>query len=216
MQRSVAYVVRSPRTAIERVRQRTWACGLVGQSQPAAGQRPHLAGDLRRVAGADLVHAGDARHRRRDGAAARRGRDLRRDLLLGVAADARDRHPHRARRARAGGHAACSSSTGSRWPAIGVAIGLAAAIGVMRLIASLLFEVNPVDPLTYGAGLIHADRAPPCSPATCRRCAPPPSIRSTHSDRSSAAAGSWAATDQNSRQGSLTDQTGERRRETPV
>jgi putative ABC transport system permease protein len=34
--------------------------------------------------------------------------------------------------------------------AIGVAIGLAAAIGSMRLIASLLFAVNPIDPLTYG------------------------------------------------------------------
>jgi putative ABC transport system permease protein len=32
---------------------------------------------------------------------------------------------------------------------IGVAIGLAAALGVMRLISSLLFEVSPVDPLTY-------------------------------------------------------------------
>ena len=35
--------------------------GLVGQSQPAAGQRADAAGDLRRVAGADVVHAGDAR-----------------------------------------------------------------------------------------------------------------------------------------------------------
>jgi predicted permease len=34
--------------------------------------------------------------------------------------------------------------------AIGVAIGLAAALGAMRLITSLLFEVNPVDPVTYG------------------------------------------------------------------
>ena len=32
----------------------------------------------------------------------------------------------------------------------GVAIGLLAAIGVMRLMSSLLFEVNPVDPTTYG------------------------------------------------------------------
>jgi predicted permease len=35
--------------------------------------------------------------------------------------------------------------------AIGVAIGLAAAVGMMRLIASLLFAVNAVDPLTYAA-----------------------------------------------------------------
>ena len=32
---------------------------------------------------------------------------------------------------------------------VGVAIGLIAAFGVMRLISSLLFEVSPVDPLTY-------------------------------------------------------------------
>jgi predicted permease len=33
--------------------------------------------------------------------------------------------------------------------AVGVAIGLAAAFGVMRVMSSLLFEVSPVDPLTY-------------------------------------------------------------------
>jgi putative ABC transport system permease protein len=32
---------------------------------------------------------------------------------------------------------------------IGVAIGLTAAFGIMRLMSSLLFEVSPVDPLTY-------------------------------------------------------------------
>jgi predicted permease len=34
--------------------------------------------------------------------------------------------------------------------AVGVAIGLAAATGTMRLISSLLFQVNPIDPMTYG------------------------------------------------------------------
>jgi len=33
---------------------------------------------------------------------------------------------------------------------VGVAIGLVAAFSVMRLISTLLFEVSPVDPLTYG------------------------------------------------------------------
>jgi predicted permease len=33
---------------------------------------------------------------------------------------------------------------------VGVAIGLAAAFGIMRLMSSLLFEVSPLDPLTYG------------------------------------------------------------------
>ena len=34
---------------------------------------------------------------------------------------------------------------------VGVAIGLAVAFGTMRLMSSLLFEVSPVDPLTYAA-----------------------------------------------------------------
>jgi len=34
---------------------------------------------------------------------------------------------------------------------IGVGLGLAAAWGLTRLMASLLFEVNPVEPVTYGA-----------------------------------------------------------------
>jgi len=34
---------------------------------------------------------------------------------------------------------------------IGVAIGLFAAFWSMRLLASLLFEISPVDPITYGA-----------------------------------------------------------------
>jgi ABC-type antimicrobial peptide transport system permease subunit len=34
--------------------------------------------------------------------------------------------------------------------AIGVGIGLAAAFGLMRLMSTLLFEVSPADPLTYG------------------------------------------------------------------
>jgi ABC-type antimicrobial peptide transport system permease subunit len=33
----------------------------------------------------------------------------------------------------------------------GVAIGLAVAVGLTRLMSALLFEVNPVDPVTYGA-----------------------------------------------------------------
>ena len=34
---------------------------------------------------------------------------------------------------------------------IGVAIGLAAAIGLMRLMKSLLFGISPLDPFTYAA-----------------------------------------------------------------
>ena len=87
-----------------RIRPRAGAGGVGDQPEPAAGRRAHAAGDLRPVAGADVVHAGDARHRRRDGAAAGRGRHLRRHLLRGVAAPPRDRHPHRARRAAACHH----------------------------------------------------------------------------------------------------------------
>ena len=35
--------------------------------------------------------------------------------------------------------------------AIGVAIGLAGAVGLTRILASLLFEISPVDPITYAA-----------------------------------------------------------------
>jgi predicted permease len=42
-------------------------------------------------------------------------------------------------------------SQGLTLAGIGIAIGLAAALGIMRLMSSLLFEVNPVDPMTYAA-----------------------------------------------------------------
>jgi ABC-type antimicrobial peptide transport system permease subunit len=35
--------------------------------------------------------------------------------------------------------------------AAGVAIGLVAALGLSRLMASVLYGVNPTDPLTYGS-----------------------------------------------------------------
>jgi ABC-type antimicrobial peptide transport system permease subunit len=34
---------------------------------------------------------------------------------------------------------------------LGVAAGVAAAFGATRLLASMLFELSPTDPLTYGA-----------------------------------------------------------------
>jgi putative ABC transport system permease protein len=52
--------------------------------------------------------------------------------------------------------------------AIGVALGLAAAAGLTRLMASLLFEISPFDPLTYAAvstGLLAAAAAASYLPA---------------------------------------------------
>jgi predicted permease len=48
---------------------------------------------------------------------------------------------------------------GLTWSAVGAAAGLVAAVPLSRLMAALLFEVKPVDPLTYaavGAGLLAA------------------------------------------------------------
>jgi putative ABC transport system permease protein len=41
--------------------------------------------------------------------------------------------------------------SGLRLAGIGVAIGLGAAVGLMRLMKSLLFGISPLDPLTYAA-----------------------------------------------------------------
>ena len=38
--------------------------------------------------------------------------------------------------------------------AVGVAVGIAAAIAATRLLGSLLYEVTPLDPLTYGAVIV--------------------------------------------------------------
>ena len=112
-----------------------------------------------------------------DGAAARRRRHLRRHLLLGVAAPTREIGIRIALGARiAGGHRPVRPARPGAG-GIGVAIGLAAAFAITRLMASLLFEISPVDPLTYGAGLADAVRRGRCWRATCRPCAPPASIR---------------------------------------
>ena len=72
---------------------------LVGQPGPPAGARAHDGGGVSGIDGAQFVRAGDAGNRRRHGAAAGHSGNLRRDLVLGIAADARVRHPHRAGRA---------------------------------------------------------------------------------------------------------------------
>jgi ABC-type antimicrobial peptide transport system permease subunit len=48
---------------------------------------------------------------------------------------------------------------GLLWGGIGAAAGLLAAAALSQLMASLLFEINPIDPLTYaivGLGLLAA------------------------------------------------------------
>ena len=48
---------------------------------------------------------------------------------------------------------------GLTWSAVGAAAGLVAAVPLSRLMSALLFEVKPLDPLTYaavGAGLLVA------------------------------------------------------------
>ena len=61
--------------------------------------------------------------------------------------------------ARAGEVTRMFVDQGIRLAAIGIAVGLGAAVALTRLMASLLFDVNPVDPLTYIAvalGLVSA------------------------------------------------------------
>jgi putative ABC transport system permease protein len=40
---------------------------------------------------------------------------------------------------------------GMRMPALGIAVGLVASVGLTRVIANQLFDVQPTDPVTYGA-----------------------------------------------------------------
>jgi ABC-type lipoprotein release transport system permease subunit len=43
---------------------------------------------------------------------------------------------------------------GVRWTAMGLAIGLATALAVNRLLTSLLFEIDPSDPTSLGAVVV--------------------------------------------------------------
>ena len=102
VQRNLAYAVRTERLGVTDAPQGDPAGGLVRQREPAGRERAHARTDSRRLDGADLVRARDARHRGRRGAAARHRRHLRRHRLRRAAADAGDRHPHGARRRAAG------------------------------------------------------------------------------------------------------------------
>ena len=97
-QRNVAFAVRTDRaespTLLKEIQQAVW----IVNAQPAGRQRAHARPDPRRVDGADVVRAGDARHRGRRRAAPGRRRHLRRHRLRRAAAHEGDRHPHGARR----------------------------------------------------------------------------------------------------------------------
>ena len=122
-----------------------------------------------------LAIAGD------DGAAPRRRRHLRRDLVRGVAAAARDRHPHRARGDAARGDAACSSGTACCSPASASAIGLATALADHAADGDAAVRGQPGRPADLRPGVADAlrrDRARllPAGPARDRA-----SIRSARS-----------------------------------
>ena len=97
IQRNAVFAIRSSRAGsesfINEIRQAVWS---VNPDVPL-DRHPHHGAGLSRIDGAKFLYAGDARHRRGHGAAARRHRHLRRHLLFGVAADTGDRDSHRAR-----------------------------------------------------------------------------------------------------------------------
>ena len=71
---------------------------------------------------------------------------------------------------------------GLLWGGIGAAAGLVAASGLSRLMSALLFEVNPLDPLTYSVvvpGLLAAAALASYLPARrVTRIAPVEALRS--------------------------------------
>ena len=67
---------------------------------------------------------------------------------------------------------------GLLWGGIGAAAGLVAAALLSQLMSALLFEINPIDPLTYARRRRRPCSPPPPWPATCRPAASPASIRS--------------------------------------
>ena len=111
------------------------------------------------------------------GADARRDRPLRRDRLLRRAAHAGDRDPHGDRRA-ASRRARAGPRERPRLVALGVALGLAGAFALTRVLQTLLFGVTAHDPAAFAgnAALLIAVATPR---ACCRRCGRPASTRSS-------------------------------------
>ena len=94
VQRTVSYIVRSKRAGSQSlltdVRQAVWS---MNPNLPLANVRT-----LQEIYDANLIHAGHAFNRRRDGAFDRLGGNLRRGFLRSLSAPARDRNPNGVRR----------------------------------------------------------------------------------------------------------------------
>ena len=104
VQRGVAFCIRSPRAGSQVFMKRSAARRLVRQSRSAPRRRLDPRRALHQIHGAHLLHADHALRCRSHGSAARHRRHLRRHLVLGLAAHARDRHPHGARCAASHAH----------------------------------------------------------------------------------------------------------------
>ena len=124
----------------------------VGERGASRSRRAHDAGSLRRLARTHVVHARDARDRRRHGVAARHHRDLRRHRLRRLAANSRNRHSVGARRRAAAAQEDVPAAR-ARAERVGVVVGLVAAAALGRSMSSLLFGVEPLDPVAYVAAL---------------------------------------------------------------
>ena len=118
---------------LARSRRRDWPRGLVGEPEPATRRRPDAPGGLRQVAGAHVVHAGDAGDRGRDGAAAGRCRDLWRHFAYSVSQRTREIGIRLALGARNEEVTRMFVRHGARLAAIGIACGIAVALVVTRL-----------------------------------------------------------------------------------
>ena len=140
---------RSPaRRRCAQIEQAVWS----RQREPAGRGRAHDAGHLRPLARPHVVHARDARSPRR------RPRSC--SASSGFTACCRTRCRRAAARSRSASrsarqHATCKRQLVGQGVVLAghrqSSLGLGAATGVTRLMASLLYEVQPVDPLTYAA-----------------------------------------------------------------
>ena len=60
---------------------------------------------------------------------------------------------------------------GALQTAFALGVGLLLALGLGRVLAQMLYQVSPMDPIALGRFEPDARRRPPCSPASCPRVA---------------------------------------------